>query len=152
MADLWVWRGDEDQAIETFRRIVQDRPNDVVALNNLAMLLADTEGGAAEAVHYVERAIQLVGAQASLLDSKAYVLLRMGKFAEAIGILAQLHSKNSTPSVRLHLYQALKQSRQSEQAKGLLPTIDPKMLRKTPLTQRDYRELEEIEKDRAREL
>jgi tetratricopeptide (TPR) repeat protein len=145
-ADLWIWRGHESQAIETFRRIIRERPNDVVALNNLAMLLADTKEGAGEALLYVERAIQLIGAKAALMDSKAYVLLRMERFTEAINILTQLQSSYSSPSVRLHLYSALKKTKQTAQANEVLAKIDTKVLRKIPLTQSDQLELEEIEK------
>ncbi|MFN5918345.1 MAG: hypothetical protein ACK48K_16435, partial [Planctomycetota bacterium] len=58
LADLWIWKGNESQAIETFRRIVQDRPNDVIALNNLAMLLADSPTKAQEALPLINRALQ----------------------------------------------------------------------------------------------
>lgn len=146
LADLWVWRGNESQAIETFRRIVQDRPNDAVALNNLAMLLADAPNGSQEAMQCIDRAIALIGPNPSLLDSKAYVLIRSNKPNEAIAILKTLRTKNDSPSVRFHLYQAYVQSNAVELAKEILSTIDPKTLRKIPLTQVDQQELEKIEK------
>jgi tetratricopeptide (TPR) repeat protein len=146
LADLWVWRGNESQAIETFRRIVQDRPNDAVALNNLAMLLADAPNGSQEAMQCIDRAIALIGPNPSLLDSKAYVLIRSNKPNEAIAILKTLRTKNDSPSVRFHLYQAYVQSNAVELAKEILSTIDPKTLRKFPLPQVDQQELEKLEK------
>jgi len=141
LADLWVWRGNESQAIETFRRIVQDRPNDVIALNNLAMLLADAPNATEDALQYVDRAIALIGAKPALMDTKAYVLMRIGKYPEAISILTALLAKNDTPSVRFHLYQAYVKSTQVEQAKEMLSKIDFEQLRKLPLTPTDQREL-----------
>ncbi len=146
LADLWVWRGNESQAIETFRRIVQNRPNDAVALNNLAMLLADAPNGTQEAMQCIDRAIALIGPNPSLLDSKAYVLLRSKKPNDAIALLNSLRSKSDSPSVRFHLYQAYMQSNANDLAQEILPTIDTKTLRKIPLTQADQQELEKLEK------
>jgi Flp pilus assembly protein TadD len=146
LADLWVWRGNESQAIETFRRIVQNRPNDAVALNNLAMLLADAPNGTQEAMQCIDRAIALIGPNPSLLDSKAYVLLRSKKPNDAIALLNSLRSKSDSPSVRFHLYQAYIQSNANDLAQEILPTIDTKTLRKIPLTQADQQELEKLEK------
>ncbi|MFM8402245.1 MAG: hypothetical protein ACKOAH_30850, partial [Pirellula sp.] len=152
LADLWIWRSNESQAIETFRRIVQDRPNDVIALNNLAMLLADSPTNSQEALPLINRAIELVGTKAALMDSKAYVLLRLGRYEEAISILSALLSKNDSPSVRFHLYQAYLKSSQTQLANDLLSKIDLASLRKSPLTQADQQELQQIEKVISKEL
>jgi tetratricopeptide (TPR) repeat protein len=141
LADLWVWRGNESQAIETFRRIVQDRPNDVVALNNLAMLLADAPNASEDALQYIDRAIALVGAKPAIIDTKAYVLLRIGKYNEAISIWKALLDKNGKPTIRFHLYQAYLKNNQGEQAKEILSMINFEELRKLPLTTTDQREL-----------
>jgi tetratricopeptide (TPR) repeat protein len=152
LADLWIWRSNESQAIETFRRIVQDRPNDVIALNNLAMLLADSPTNTQEALPLINRAIELVGTKAALMDSKAYVLLRLGRYEEAISILSSLLAKDDSPSVRFHLYQAYLKSSQTQLANELLPTIDLAALRKSPLTQSDQKELQQLEKATSKEL
>ncbi|MFM7518383.1 MAG: tetratricopeptide repeat protein, partial [Pirellula sp.] len=119
-----MWRSNESQAIETFRRIVQDRPKDVIALNNLAMLLADSPTNSKDALPLINRAIELVGTKAALMDSKAYVLLRLGRYEEAISILSALLAKNDSPSVRFHLYQAYLKSSQTQLANDLLSKID----------------------------
>jgi len=146
LADLWVWQGNESQAIETFKRIIQDRPNDVIALNNLAMLLADTSNGSEEALKYVNRAIELIGTNPSLMDSKAYVLLRAGRYDEAIAILKALLGKKESIAGLFHLYQALAKSNQADEARELLSKIDLKELRSMPLTRLDQQELQELEK------
>jgi tetratricopeptide (TPR) repeat protein len=147
LADLWVWRGDESQAIETFRRIVQDRPNDVIALNNLAMLLADSPNNSQDALAYVNRAIELIGAKSSLMDTKAYVLLRLGRYSEAINILSTLMAKNNSPSVQFHLYQAYSKNNQADLAKETLAKLDFEQLRKTPLTRADQQVVDAIAQD-----
>ena len=152
LADLWIWRSNESQAIETFRKIVQDRPNDVIALNNLAMLLADSPANSQEALPLINRAIELVGTKPALMDSKAYVLLRLGQYDDAIRILSALLTKNDSPAVRFHLYQAYLKSSQTQLANELLTTIDLAALRKSPLTQSDQKELERIEKATSKEL
>jgi tetratricopeptide (TPR) repeat protein len=152
LADLWIWKGNESQAIETFRRIVQDRPNDVIALNNLAILLADSPANSQEALPLINRAIELVGTKPALMDSKAYVLLRLGRYDEAISILSALRTKNDSPSVRFHLYQAYSKSSQTQLANELLTTIDLAALRKSPLTQSDQKVLQQIEKATSKEL
>jgi len=113
----------------------------VIALNNLAMLLADTQDGSQEAIGYINRAIDLIGTRPSLMDSKAYVLLRAGRYNEAIAILKALLGKKGSSEVQFHLYQALVKNNQADEARELLSKIDLKELQKQPLTPTDQREL-----------
>lgn len=142
MADMWLAQNKAEKAVQAYRRIVELRPNDVVALNNLANLLAELPGQSEEALGYIERAISISGRQPLLLDTKGVILLLANRPAEAVPILEIAASGSQDPRLVFHLYIALKRSGRDQEASRLRDRIDPDQLRKTLLTPDDQRELE----------
>ena len=142
MADMWLAQSKMDKAVQAYRRIVELRPNDVVALNNLANLLAEIPGQTEEALGYIERAISISGRQPLLLDTKGVILILSNRPAEAVPILEIAASGSQDPRLVFHLYIALKRSGRDQEASRLRERIDPDQLRKTLLTPDDQRELE----------
>src|SRR5690606_14786219 len=63
-------RGDYDAAIDAFRRVIALDPQNSLALNNLATLLAEQPNHREEALQLIEQAIQFSGRQPSLLDTE----------------------------------------------------------------------------------
>lgn len=145
LADLWIWQGKSRQAIDTFRRIIELRPNDVVAMNNLANLLAEEPEGTEEALKYIDRAIELAGPKPVLLDSKGTILLLGKRHAEAIEILqVAVEQERSDPRIALHLYIALANANRTSEAEAVRASLDVELLKKFPLTRNDQIELEKI--------
>jgi len=142
MADMWLAQNKAEKAVQAYRRIVELRPNDVVALNNLANLLAEIPGQTEEALGYIERAISISGRQPLLLDTKGVILLLANRPAEAVPILEIAASGSQDPRLVFHLYIAMKRSGRDQEASRLRERIDPDQLRKTLLTPEDQRELE----------
>jgi regulator of sirC expression with transglutaminase-like and TPR domain len=77
-----------------------------MALNNLAWLLALREPHTGEALDLIGRAIELVGPEAGLLDTRAMVYLKTGRSELAIRDLEAVLGATPTASAYFHLAQA----------------------------------------------
>ena len=118
---LWLRRGRVDEAEALYRRVLGSNPDDPEALNSLAWLLALRDPGKPqEALECIDHAIEVRGRIASLIDTRAVVLIRSGRASQAIEELKdaqQLDERKS--SVALHLawaYQALGKTAEAKQA------------------------------------
>ena len=83
LADLKDLQGDYDQAIFNCREALKLDDRNVVAMNNIAWLLAK-RGKASEALDLINRAITLAGERAELLDTRATVQLALARTDEAL--------------------------------------------------------------------
>jgi tetratricopeptide (TPR) repeat protein len=77
-----------------------------MALNNLAWLLALKDGKTAEALELVKRAMEQVGPEPGLLDTRAVVYLKMGQGDQAVKDLEAALADREMPSAYFHLAQA----------------------------------------------
>ncbi len=147
IADMWLAQKKSDKSIDAYRKIVKLRPNDVVALNNLAILLGEQPDGTQEALTLIDQAIRISGKQPLLLDSKAAILMLANRAEEAVPILEIAASATKDPRVIFHLYQALVKTGRSEEAIRIKPKISPTELRKSILTPDDQAALQIFEKE-----
>jgi Flp pilus assembly protein TadD len=142
---VWLAQKKSNKAIDAYRKIVKLKPNDVVALNNLAILLGEQSDGTTEALSLIDQAIRIAGNQPLLLDSKAAILMLANRVDEAIPILEIAASATEDPRVLFHLYLALRRASRDEEADRLKSKISPTVLRKSILTPDDQLELERFE-------
>jgi tetratricopeptide (TPR) repeat protein len=145
IADMWLAQKKSNKAIDAYRKIVKLKPNDVVALNNLAILLGEQPDGTTEALSLIDQAIRIAGKQPLLLDSKAAILMLASRVDEAIPILEIAASATDDPRVLFHLYLALRRASRDEEADRLKSKVSPVALRKSILTPDDQLELERFE-------
>jgi tetratricopeptide (TPR) repeat protein len=115
LADLYDLRGRYADAEKLYREVLEPKaePDNIVALNNLAWLLAHREGGAVEALEYIEAAVHGVGRRADLLDTRGLVYLKLGKPESALADLREAIEEGPTPTRQFHLakaYQGMKNS------------------------------------------
>jgi tetratricopeptide (TPR) repeat protein len=147
IADMWLAQKKSNKAIDAYRKIVKLKPNDVVALNNLAILLGEDLSTTEEALSLIDQAIRIAGKQPLLLDTKAAILMLAKRFEEAIPILEIAASATNDPRVVFHLYLALVKNGRTEEAGRVKSRVNPTELRKSVLTPDDQRELELFEKE-----
>ncbi len=122
---LKITQGQPDKAEELYRKVIAIDPNNVIALNNLAMLLALTDKDANEALKLINRAIELAGSQARLLDSRAVVRIKRGEPQQALEDLEKILGDTSAkvePAWLFHKVWALDSSEKKDDARDVLAT------------------------------
>lgn len=147
IADMWLAQKKSNKSIEAYRKIIKLRPNDVIALNNLAILLGEQPDGTQEALSLIDQAMRISGKQPLLLDSKAAILMLANRAEEAIPILEIAASASNDPRVIFHLYQALVKTGRVEESLRIKSKISTIELRKSVLTPDDQAALEIFEKE-----
>lgn len=96
-------RGERSSAEALYRRAIELEPDNAVALNNLASLLAPSPSGAAEALPMIEKALSLQPDSPEFLDTYAAVLLGLDRVDDAERALAAaLAARPDDPGMRLN--------------------------------------------------
>lgn len=109
----WLWlgmleetNGNHKAALAAFRKVIEIDPNNAVALNNVASLLAENENKPDEALKYAEKAVELSPESADFEDTLGWVLYRKGLWDVAIKHLERALSKKSEVRIQYHLAMA----------------------------------------------
>jgi predicted Zn-dependent protease len=141
-------RRDYDAAIGIFRRILAVDPNNDLALNNLATLLAERPNQRAEALELIERAVALSGRQPSLLDTQGTIHLKMGNANPAITCLEEA-TAGGTADARyyLHLAAAYQLAQREQDAAKMLAEARNFGIEKFVLTDDDRTLLQKLEQE-----
>ncbi len=105
LAAVYRLQENYDGMIALYRDILRRDPKDTVTLNNLAWLLALSKHDGAEALQMIDRAIELDGPQAALLDTRAVALLAKGDAARAVKDLEEAITETPTALRYFHLAQ-----------------------------------------------
>ncbi|HEV3146009.1 MAG TPA: tetratricopeptide repeat protein, partial [Gemmataceae bacterium] len=101
-ADLRELQHDFAGAEARYRKLLAKDPNNVVALNNLAWVLA-CRGPSEEALEKIHRAIAVAGPMIELLDTRAKVYLALNRPVEAIQDLEDAIAESPTAMRYFHL-------------------------------------------------
>jgi exosortase len=119
MANLRYVSGSRDEAISLYRKAISLKPEYKLAINNLALVLADRPDGIQEALKIVDGAIAKFNADSTLLDTKGQVLVLLGRPQEALPLLSEAASSQATdPVVVLHLANAYLAAGRSAEARS----------------------------------
>lgn len=141
-----------NEAVELYRKVLEMDPNNVLAMNNLAWLLAASgdESKATEALGLMNRAIKLGGPLAELLDTRALVNLRLNRSRDALRDLNEAMS-NDLPTGTMYFHLALAQ-KMADRRKEALEALN-KARKDYGLARSDLHPLEQDSYDRLnREL
>lgn len=118
LAGRYEAAGEHDRAIGRYRGILELRPNDVIALNNLAYALATRKGVLTEAREVGERAYRLAPNNAAIIDTLGWILFMSGdlkRSGELLGKALSLAPNNG--SIALHYIEVLITAGRKEEAK-----------------------------------
>ena len=102
-AEFLAVRLDLAGAAAEYEKVCADEPRNVVALNNLAWILAADPATAERALELVTRATREVGLTGDLLDTRARVRITLKQFAEAERDLNDAIRVEPTPLRWFHL-------------------------------------------------
>lgn len=132
LADYWIVRGKPERAIPLYRLGLEKDPNNLLFLNNLAMLLADVDGKQAEALSVVDGALEERRDNVTLLDTKGLILMKDGRADEAIPHLERaVELSCQLPIYCMHLAKALDQAGRENSARNWFDKARP-LLESTP--------------------
>ena len=107
-----------------YQRALQIDRRRIRSWNNLAMVLSEIPGREADAIAPIERALQLVGEDPELLDTKAVVLTRAGRIEEAKLELDKAIKLSDDPRYHFHLVVALLAQNREAEARRHWASID----------------------------
>jgi tetratricopeptide (TPR) repeat protein len=111
LAELYDQHARWDEAEAMYRRVLQpeNEPKNIVALNNLAWLLAQRSVDAEkhqEALRRIETAVAGIGRRADLLDTRGLVHMKLGHDAEALADFRAAAADMPSPAHLFHLARA----------------------------------------------
>ena len=112
LAELYDQRGRWDDAENMYRRVLlpENEPKNIVALNNLAWLLAQQSSDPQkhqEALLRIESAVAGIGRRADLLDTRGLVHMKLGQNAAALADFREAAADMPTPAHLFHLARAI---------------------------------------------
>ena len=109
--------GRSEEAIALYRDVLKVQPNNVAALNNLAVVLALGERQTDEALELVNSAMKTSGSRAELLDTRAMVHLSQHRPDLALKDLEEAIRQAPSPLYYFHKARAYAMNRESRQAR-----------------------------------
>jgi len=108
-----------EQAEADLRKIIEEQPDNAVALNALGYILTTRTDRLDEARDYIERALAIDPENPAILDSMGWVLYLQGNTNEALDYLSQAWEAYADPEVAAHYGEALWQTGKREQARTI---------------------------------
>ncbi|MCO8120613.1 tetratricopeptide repeat protein [Stieleria sp. TO1_6] len=133
VARLLETRGDYEQAIEIYQRIVKNDGNDLAAANNLASLLALTGKDPARGIEICNKLIDAHGPQMFLLDTRGVCKLKLGDPTAAFADFDQAYKMQPHPITLFHLAWAAKEQGNQAVADEMFQSAINKGLKKSDL-------------------
>jgi uncharacterized protein (TIGR03790 family) len=106
LAQMFEQAGDYGKAVERYRRIVENSPNDIIALNNLAYALAERQKAPAEALPVAQKAYRLAPTSAPVIDTLGWVYHLLGDDQQARVFLQQATRVPGAPG-EVHFHYAV---------------------------------------------
>ena len=116
LAVVYYQLKDFENARKYYAKALEMTPDDEVALNNLAWMLAFDLEKVQEALPYAKRAVELAPYNAHALDTYGVVLTQLGKLEEALEVLNRSVDINPMPANRLHLGEAYEKAGRTSDA------------------------------------
>jgi len=116
LADLLEIGNRFDEAEALYRQIVAQHSGNIMALNNLSWILALKPGKADEALGFINRAIDVAGPLAHLLDTRSLVFLALDQSSPAIADLENALADSPSAFRYFHLARAHRKAHHSEAA------------------------------------
>jgi len=146
LANIHIRQERTKDAIKRYEQVLALNPKHVFALNNLATLLSEQSGKCAEALKYIDQAIEIAGEQAPLLDTKGMILVYDQKAEQAVYFLKTAATAlNPDPRYYFHLAVAYHRMGAADEARQALKKAQDGNLDNVILTPADRQLLRELE-------
>lgn len=107
-----------------FRRLIELKPDSAQGYNALGYSLADRGIQLSEAERLIDKALALSPDDHYILDSKGWVLFRLGRMGEALEFLRRAYGKNPEPEIAAHIGEVLWAMGERSEAEALWRAAD----------------------------
>ena len=147
MAVFCTYQQRYPEAEDYYREVTQKSPNDTVAMNNLAVLLALENKNLDEALQLANKAIELAGPLGAMLDSRASVYMALREPDKALADLKQAITDAPEPIRFFHQAQAYNMLGRKEAAGKAMQEAEKRGLKLTelqPLERPSYQQLRKL--------
>jgi tetratricopeptide (TPR) repeat protein len=92
--------------IRLYHEIIKRKPGSLLFMNNMAWTLSEELGRAQDGLDRIDEALKQAGQQPHLLDTRGVILIRLGRFSDAVKDLETAAAALPTPPVFYHLARA----------------------------------------------
>ena len=113
-------RGDLAGMERDLRRIIEQEPDNAMALNALGYTLADRTARYQEALELIERAHRLEPESPAILDSLGWVHHKLGDDQRALPYLREAYASQQDQEIAAHLAEVLWQLERRAEARALI--------------------------------
>jgi tetratricopeptide (TPR) repeat protein len=103
-------QGQFDEEVRLYRIVLKRKPQDPVALNNIAWSLSEGTHQPSEALDMIDNVIRLVGRDPNNIDTRGVILMRLGRLDEAIEELKWVVQAEPTGIHYYHLAHAYREA------------------------------------------
>jgi len=103
VASLRMMQNRREEAKRLYRRLLGKRPDDLVVLNNLALVLSEDKVHQDEALSYIRKALDQAPRSLDLRDSLGVVLLNLGQAQQARQVFSQVLARQAD-NARFHFH------------------------------------------------
>ncbi|MGK7295712.1 MAG: tetratricopeptide repeat protein [Candidatus Wenzhouxiangella sp. M2_3B_020] len=110
-------------AEQDLRAIIQNDPENAIALNALGYTLSDRTDRQREALRLIETALELDPDNPAILDSMGWVLFRLGRADEALPYLERAAAADPHPEIVSHLIEVLSALARTEEARDWVERV-----------------------------
>lgn len=84
LAILLEMTGRSDESVETYRKVLEIRPYDLVAINNLAWIVSEKQNKHKEALMLANRGLEREPNYIDLIDTRGLIYYRLGEYNKAL--------------------------------------------------------------------
>jgi tetratricopeptide (TPR) repeat protein len=119
LAMIYQSNGKESEAVKLYNELLADEPENIVALNNAALLMFDTSPE--EALGFARRAFDRVGdSSLAVTDTFAWLTHQNGDTDAALAMIKRILNRTSDPSILYHYAAMLAESGKKSEAREIL--------------------------------
>lgn len=122
LAMIYQSNGKQQEAVKLYDELLSDEPENIVALNNSALLLFATKPE--KALEFARRAFVRAGdSSLAVIDTYAWLMHRSGDTKTALNLIKTILNRTSDPSILYHYAAMLTQAGQRGEAREILQGV-----------------------------
>lgn len=140
-------QGNDAGSQQIYREIIKAQPENVVAMNNLALMLLADDSSLYEAAELSERTIAAAGRVPTLLDTRAMIAIAAGEYPKALQLLNDAIDQSADTNFLFHravVYQRLGDERRAIEDFSMVAPQQIRENRLIPLEKNWKRKLENL--------